>query len=347
MTSGAKVLTSRATAPLSAPAPPPIGAGIVSAFVASFERLGYDTKTLLTGVGVDAALLRNPDALIPCQQFGALICAAQSARPMRNLMLHLAAATPIGAFPLLDYLILTSGTVGEGLTQLARFLRLFGNATQVGVHLDESPPRVTLDHPGNASSVEFTAVLAVLHLREETEGRFSPIAVHFAHQPEDVQEFSKILRVPVIPGSTWSGFQLSPEAAKLPLRRRDPTLHGVLENAAKGLPPAAGPSDLASDLRRAMAARLMGGDLRVQSVARALGTTSRTLQRRLAESGLSYNGMLDAMRRDAAAQYLAGESFSVGEIAYLLGYSEPAAFHRAFRRWHGVTPAAYRMKNDE
>jgi len=159
-----------------------------------------------------------------------------------------------------------------------------------------------------------------------------------------VQEFSKILRVPVIPGSTWSGFQLSPEAATLPLRRRDPTLHGVLENAAKGLPSAASPSDLASDLRRALAARLMGGDLRVQSVARALGTTSRTLQRRLAESGLSYNEVLDAMRRDAAAQYLAGESFSIGEIAYLLGYSEPAAFHRAFKRWHGTTPAAYRVR---
>jgi hypothetical protein len=152
----------------------------VSAFVDSFARLGYDTKTLLNGVGMEPALLRNPDALIPCQQFGALIGAAQTARPMRNLMLHLAAATPIGAFPLLDYLILTCGTVGEGLTQLARFLRFFGNATQVGVCFEESPPRVTLDDPGNAASVEFTTAIAVLHLKEETEGRFSPIAVHFA-----------------------------------------------------------------------------------------------------------------------------------------------------------------------
>ena len=69
-----------------------------------------------------------------------------------------------------------------------------------------------------------------------------------------------------------------------------------------------------------------------------------SLQRRLAASGFSYNEVLDAMRRDAAAQYLAGESFSIGEIAFLLGYSEPAAFHRAFKRWHGITPAAYRLK---
>jgi AraC-like DNA-binding protein len=53
------------------------------------------------------------------------------------------------------------------------------------------------------------------------------------------------------------------------------------------------------------------------------------------------------MRREAAEQYLAGQSFSIGEIAYLLGYSEPAAFHRAFKRWHGVTPAAYRLTIDD
>jgi len=343
VTPGAKVLTSRATAP-AAPAPPPIGAGVVSAFVAAFGRLGYDTKTLISSAGVDPALLRNPDALIPCQQFGALICAAQTARPMRNLMLHLAVATPIGAFPLLDYLILTCGTVGEGLTQLARFLRCFGNATQVGVHFEESPPRVTLDEPGNVQSVEFTAAITVLHLREETDGRFSPIAVHFAHQPDDVQEFSRALRTPVTAGSTWSGFELSREAVDLPLRRRDPTLRAVLEHAAEGLQPPPDRPDLLGELRRAFASRLLGGDLRVQSVARSFGTTPRTLQRRLAASGVSYNEVLDAMRRAAAEQYLAGQSFSIGEIAYLLGYSEPAPFHRAFKRWYGVTPEAFRRR---
>jgi AraC-like DNA-binding protein len=78
-----------------------------------------------------------------------------------------------------------------------------------------------------------------------------------------------------------------------------------------------------------------------------MGTTTRTLQRRLADAGVTYNEVLEATRRDAAEQYLAGRVLSIGEIGYLLGYSEPAAFHRAFKRWHGVTPAAFRMQNEK
>ena len=266
---------------------------------------------------------------------------------MANLSLHLAAVTPIGAFPLLDYLILTCSTVGEGLQQLVRFMQLERIPGQLGLHLDESPARVTVDAPGNTFSVEFSTAIAVLHFREETEGRFSPLAVHLAHSPDDVAEFGRVLKTPVTAGSTWSGLLLSHESLQLPLRRRDPTLRGVLEAAARGLQPPEGSSDVVSEVRRVLTSRLTGGDMRVQAVARAIGTTVRTLQRRLADAGVSYNEVVESMRRDAAEHYLAGRVLSIGEIAYLLGYSEPAAFHRAFKRWHGVTPAAFRMKNEE
>ncbi len=70
--------------------------------------------------------------------------------------------------------------------------------------------------------------------------------------------------------------------------------------------------------------------------------TVRTQQRRLASAGLSYQELLDGVRRDSAERYIASTALSIDEIAYLLGYSEPAAFHRAFKRWHDVTPQAFR-----
>jgi len=76
-----------------------------------------------------------------------------------------------------------------------------------------------------------------------------------------------------------------------------------------------------------------------------LATSARSLQRKLAAAGTSFQELLDTTRRDAAARYLEDRTLSVGEVAYLLGYSEPAAFHRAFKRWNGITPLEFRRQH--
>ena len=97
-------------------------------------------------------------------------------------------------------------------------------------------------------------------------------------------------------------------------------------------------------MRRALASRVGGGDTRIQTIARTLATSARSLQRRLAAAGVSYQQLLDLARKDAAERYLTDSPLSIGEVAYLLGYSEPAAFNRAFRRWHKETPQAFRQR---
>ena len=101
---------------------------------------------------------------------------------------------------------------------------------------------------------------------------------------------------------------------------------------------------VALDVRRALASRVGGGDTRIQTIARTLATSARSLQRRLAVAGVSYQQLLDLARKDAAERYLTDSPLSIGEVAYLLGYSEPAAFNRAFRRWRNETPQAFRRR---
>ncbi|HJZ77424.1 MAG TPA: AraC family transcriptional regulator [Vicinamibacterales bacterium] len=76
-----------------------------------------------------------------------------------------------------------------------------------------------------------------------------------------------------------------------------------------------------------------------------LATSVRSLQRSLADAGFSYQQVVDLARKDAAERYLATSTFAIGEIAYLLGYSEAAAFNRAFGRWHESTPQAFRAQS--
>lgn len=78
------------------------------------------------------------------------------------------------------------------------------------------------------------------------------------------------------------------------------------------------------------------------SVAKALAMSRRTLTRRLSEEGTSFRGILDEVRAELARALLQDRSLSVGDVAFFLQYSEPAAFHRSFRRWTGQTPQSYR-----
>src|SRR5262245_36354110 len=122
MTDGANPLTSRATSPVDSR--PPMPASQLRAFVDAFDTLGYDTAPLLTSCGLGRTTLDDPDALIPCAACGDFFARALAARPMANLGVRLAAVTPTGAFPLLDYLALTADDVGQAFTRVARYFRL-------------------------------------------------------------------------------------------------------------------------------------------------------------------------------------------------------------------------------
>jgi AraC-like DNA-binding protein len=96
---------------------------------------------------------------------------------------------------------------------------------------------------------------------------------------------------------------------------------------------------------RTIAALLRGGEAALETLASRLAMSPRTLQRRLADEGVSLRVLAEDARRARAGALLEGGA-SIAEVAYTLGYSEPSAFHRAFRRWTGQTPEAFRASLD-
>ena len=132
------------------------------------------------------------------------------------------------------------------------------------------------------------------------------------------------------------------------MRTTGPVLRKVLEQHANEIAVQLPAMDgLVLEVRRALASRIAKEDVQIQSVARALAISTRSLQRRLAAAGVTYQDLLDQTRREAANRYLRVATFSIGEVAYLLGYSEAAAFHRAFKRWTGMGPQEFRVRQRE
>ena len=308
------------------------------------EQLGYDLDALLATAGLLRQDVENPDVYIPPRVCAGVIAAAVKERRMPNLALQLALNTPVGRTPLLDYLIVSSDSVGHGLVRLARYLRIVNPGIRIDIRDRFNPIRVVVER-GSRFEIELTVSMSILRFMKETDDELRAAHVCFTHEPDDAGAFAAALRCPVRVKATWNGWALSSAAMSLPLRRRDPSLGRWLERQAEAMlarVPASG--DLQQEVRNVLSTQLTVGDTHIGAVARRLATSPRTLQRHLARAGTTFEALCDDARKQAAETYLADATLTIADVTYLLGYSEPTAFHRAFRRWHGTTPYAFRTR---
>lgn len=350
MTTGANALTSRATAPPRGGALDMVPAAGVGVLLDALGRLGYDADGLAAAIGLRRRDLDDPDGEVPCTAYGELIERAQASRFTPNLGLQIAAKTPIGSYPLLDYLILTAPDVEAGVHQLARYFVLVSHPLRVELSEadgeDEGALRVGFAGSALPFAAEMTVAILVLHFRRETDGPFTVARVCLSHRPDDVGEFERVLGCRVDVGAQWIGAIIPASVRRLPMRRGDPVLRSMLERQADEIVGRL-PRDRSAvtDVRRALESRIGRGETGIQQVAKHLAMSPRTLQRRLASEGSSYQEVLEAWRKGAACRHLVESTLAVSEVAFLLDYSEPAPFHRAFKRWFGMTPHAFRQRN--
>jgi AraC-like DNA-binding protein len=345
MAGRANSLTTRASGSVTVrPSTWTMPASEVRVVLTALGELGHHVSALIDAAGLTGTNFDDPDVRVSCEAYGTLIACAQQRRFTPNLAFELARRTPLGAYPLLDYLVITSDTVGAGIRQLARYFRIETIPIVFDIRDDRDPVEVSVSAPA-PFGVEYLLSLMTLHMRHETEGRFVFLEVLFQHQPDDVAALSDALGCPASTMSSWDGVRMSRECWTLPLRRRDPILRRVLETQANDiltrLPSRMG---IALEVQRTLAARVAGGDTRIVTVARHLAMSARSLQRRLSAEGVTYEALVEETRKEAARRYVAGSTLSLAEIAYLVGYSEPASFHRAFKRWYGVTPEGFRRR---
>jgi len=312
----------------------------------ALERLGYDIDLLLAPFGLSRADLDDPDGRLPAQACAGIFAAIQNERRVKNPALCVSLETPIGANPLLDYLICSSESVGEGLKQLARYVSLVNPSIRLVFLEEEDPIRVLVEGSIDPFTVELTVSLSLLRLTRESGDQLQVARICFRQEPDDASAFQSVLHSEVETQSSWSGFALTREAWQLPLRRRDPLLRHWLEHkAAQILARQAGQEGVAMEVRRLLATTASGGSIMsIGTAARRLAMSPRTLQRRLSEEGTSFDILREETRKQTSEVLLSDRTLSVGEVALLLGFSEPGAFHRAFKRWNNTTPDAFRKQ---
>jgi AraC-like DNA-binding protein len=266
------------------------------------------------------------------------------------LGIHLAESLPRGALDLVEYALRSSPSLGKGLDRLARYGRLLSDRVAARTHTKEEgllflvhDSATTPLHPARA---EFALAVALKLARDSTGADITPVRVCFAHPaPDNSAEHRRFFHGRVRFAAGSSSMILSASDASRPMRDADAALAGIirrrLENAL-GDRDRSSAGAMSTRVRRLLVEQLGQSVLTVDAVATELAVSRRTLTRRLAEERASFRQILDEVRRDFARALLQDRSSSIGDIAFFLQYSEPAAFHRSFRRWTGRTPRAFR-----
>jgi AraC-like DNA-binding protein len=260
------------------------------------------------------------------------------------------AAFPVGAAGLLGYVVRFSPTVRDALRRLARYGRIFSEAVQFSLVEDQHSVGLRLTHPDLGAGVrlaqDFRIAAIVGSLRHLAGADLAPTEVRFTYAtPRSTLAHREYFRCPVQFGAPTAALVLRASDADRPVAGADATLAGYLgKYADQVLASLLRGESIRSKVRAAIWAALGSGTPSLRVVADVLHLPPRTLQRRLAAEGTTFLVEVDETRRSMALALLRDRAVALGDVAFLLGYSEPSAFHRSFKRWTGTTPRTFRLQ---
>lgn len=315
---------------------------------------GLSRAAILGASGIEQKTLDDPDGRIGRSQVACVWRYIADAIDDPALPLSVIQALPYGTYDVLDYAFATSQTVAEGVGVVQRYLRLFIEMAELEIEErgDETVIWYQLlnDEDGlERYSSEFTFGLLVSRLRQCADhANANPEWVAFSHESKaDPAIYEAWYGCPVRFGAAANRLALATDLYRAPMLTADPGLHSVMERHAQVLleqTPALDAIDVL--VRRELYQMFTGGESQpsIDDVGRRLGMSGRTLQRKLSDQDTNFARLLDETRYELALRFLDDESVSIGEVGFLLGFSEPSAFNRAFRRWSGDTPGALRKR---
>jgi AraC-like DNA-binding protein len=312
-----------------------------------FKALGIPPLAVLRQAGLPLTLFQQQRVFVTTAQWFALWRALEPYIDDPAFGLKLANLSHGEPYDALSIIALSAPSFYGALSKMARYKRLFsaedmrvrkqGEAWSVEVLWlagGEPAPPLLID-------ATFAHIISV---GQRGTGRgLRPERVVFQREAAHHSMYEAYFQCPVEFGADRNLLLLSHEAMMQPFVSANPDLLDLLEPQLEAaLRERDSQLSFIEQVKRLIRGRIAGQPPTVQEVARELVTSTRTLQRRLAEEGVQFQQLLDIVRHEMAKEYLRAPVLELSEIAFLLGYREASSFHRAFQHWEGRTPGQWR-----
>ncbi|MET1079794.1 MAG: AraC family transcriptional regulator [Pseudomonas sp.] len=314
------------------------------------EALGLDSAALCRAAGLELSLLEAPNARCTLSATTRLWHLAVIASGDPALGLRTSQYVSPTTFHALGYALVASSSLREMFERIVRYHRVVSDALALELReCTEGYEFCFWVPPGGpspaAEALDAFAAIYVRSCRNRLGRDFAPLAVHLQRPaPLDEQPWHQVFRAPLQFAAAQNLLRFSRETFEQRLDDGNPELaehnETVLERTLDQLQA----DTWRSRVRACLQAQLPAGEPSAERIAQTLHLSLRSLQRHLAQEGLSYDRLLAETRQQLALRHLRDPRCSISEIAYLLGFADTSSFSRAFKRWTGEAPSQYRER---
>lgn len=315
------------------------------------RELGADPIEVMTSVGLHPDLFDDSENTMLFATAGRLLkgCAARTQCPHFGLLVGQRAGP--ASLGLAGHLLLHSPDVGSALRALILHLHLQDQGAVPGLSVEQDLAVLSyaIYQPGVEGIdqiYDIAMAIAFNILRALCGPIWLPTEVLFSHhRPEDVGAYRRCFQAPVRFDMEQTALVFPATWLDYSVKGADPVLLRQLEQRIAAFEQL-NHHDLVGPLRRALRTLLIARQCSLEQVAQLFSMHRRTLNRRLEVRGITFRGLVDEVRYEIARQLLENTGMPVVQIAATLDYSDASAFTRAFRRWSGTTPTAWRARLD-
>lgn len=326
---------------------PTVSVGLARSFFAFAVTRGADPDALARDASVDPQTWTDHDARVPLARYQALVRAGKSLTGEGGLPIYFAEAIDMAEFSVVGLLANASMTMRDGLVQLNRYGQLaaeveLGEGPRFTYGMRDGAPWLvdTRRNPNDFFELTESTFTRMITLpRLFLPGEYV-LEAHVTYpEPKHRAVYDAVWRCPITFGAEWNALRTNQTLRDHRIREYPAYAFGALSAHAEHLL-----RDLeASKTTRGCVESLLmpilhTGEISMDAIADTLSLNRKTLYRRLKEEGVTFEQVLDDLRCKLALHYLEGQRVSVNETAYLVGFSDPSAFSRAFKRWTGRSP---------
>ncbi len=320
----------------------------------AFSRISLEQNIiddLLYKCRIPNHLLQEPNARVSLVQFAQLMSGLM-AKTDDELIGHGNSALPLGSFSLLTHWLVAAKTLGQAVKRMARFDHILGLKQTIRSYCEGDMVYFEIDSEPNSETPDTFIAEFYFFMIHRLLSWLVMEVIHIDHvelqfdKPTYAQDYQLLFYgAPTLFNRSATRFCFAHSQLEKPIQQKQPNLEKFLENPYFEL--------LVLDFKADNLASRVAAEIRkkldampaLPELAEAMNMKSYTLQRRLADEGISYLAIKNQVKRDAAIDFLVNTDLSIEEISVQLGFSETSPFTRTFKEWTGIPPSAYRKYN--
>jgi len=331
-----------------------ISTSIFQKLLSSIYKKGIGANALLKKANVKKNILSNRDTKVPLECFYSIMDAAIEMTGDDYFGLHIGEIADPGDLSVLGYIIASCRNLKESFEKFNKYSGIMGATQKISFKVEGDEAKLIWDSikyfPGKCirHSVDFNLCNMYKMIQSIADEPVEAKEAWFnSASPADTREYNRVFNCSLKFNQPAPALVFSKKAMDVPVKHSNPMLISLLEPYANGLLKELNEKDYFSKkISLRLFESIHGSNPTIRDVAKDLGMCVRVLQSKLKEEGVTFSELATNVRLEIAKSYLSENRYTIDDITYLIGFSEPSVFRRAFKRWTGMTPSQYRSSSE-